>query len=96
MYVYYQLSILLLDAFQLLQKDCQKRLGADNDFQDIKEHPFFASIDFEKLLRKEIRAPFIPKIKDELDISHIDKEFTSVQPNPGNYRLLCNAYYYCT
>lgn len=69
---------------KLLQKDCQKRLGADNDFQDIKEHPFFASIDFEKLLRKEIRAPFIPKIKDELDISHIDKEFTSVQPNPGS------------
>lgn len=65
----------------LLNKDCQKRLGAQHDFMDIKDHGFFSSIDFDKLLKKELKTPFVPKVKDEMDISQIDREFTSVPPN---------------
>ena len=32
--------------------------------KDIKNHPWFASINFEKLLNKEIKAPFVPIVKN--------------------------------
>lgn len=35
----------------LLQKDPEKRLGSKGD-KDIKNHPWFSSIDFDKVLRK--------------------------------------------
>uniref|UniRef100_F1L2J9 Serine/threonine-protein kinase sgk-1 n=1 Tax=Ascaris suum TaxID=6253 RepID=F1L2J9_ASCSU len=68
---------------KLLDKVCDRRLGAVDDFNEIKSHSFFTPIDFEKLQRKELKPPFVPKIKDELDVSQIDREFTSQQPNPG-------------
>uniref|UniRef100_A0AC35U7V6 Non-specific serine/threonine protein kinase n=1 Tax=Rhabditophanes sp. KR3021 TaxID=114890 RepID=A0AC35U7V6_9BILA len=66
---------------KLLQKNPQDRIGAVRDFDEIKEHPFFASIDWDKLLRRELKPPFIPKCKDESDVSNIDSEFTQIQPN---------------
>jgi len=39
---------------------------------DIRDHPWFAVIDTDKLLHKKIPAPWIPKIKDPLDSSHFD------------------------
>lgn len=50
--------------YQLLQKDPNQRLGigrAENngDVEQIKAHPFFKSVDFEKLYRKEITPPHI-------------------------------------
>uniref|UniRef100_A0A915A541 Uncharacterized protein n=1 Tax=Parascaris univalens TaxID=6257 RepID=A0A915A541_PARUN len=68
----------------LLDKVCDRRLGAVDDFNEIKSHSFFTPIDFEKLQRKELKPPFVPKIKDELDVSQIDREFTSQQPNPAS------------
>jgi serine/threonine protein kinase len=61
---------------QLLQKDRSIRLGAKRDFAEVKEHAFFYAIDWAALLRREIKPPFVPRVKDELDISCIDKEFT--------------------
>jgi protein kinase A len=37
---------------------------------DIRDHEWFSSIDVHKLLKKEIRAPWVPRIKDPLDSSH--------------------------
>nr|QWX95814.1 SGK-related kinase [Strongyloides stercoralis] len=65
----------------LLQKNPSQRLGAKKDFEEIKNHPFFMPIDWDKLLEREIKAPYIPKLKDEYDVSNIDTEFTSISPN---------------
>ena len=48
--------------------------------KDIKEHPFFASVDWNKHLNKEIRVPFKPQIESELDVSNIDRVFTRENP----------------
>jgi len=39
---------------------------------DIRDHAWFSVISTEKLLQKQIPAPWIPKIKDPLDASHFD------------------------
>mmetsp|Transcript_30874 Transcript_30874/g.47321 ORF Transcript_30874/g.47321 Transcript_30874/m.47321 type:complete len:813 (+) Transcript_30874:35-2473(+) len=39
---------------------------------DIRDHAWFSVIDVEKLLKKKIPAPWVPKIKDPLDASHFD------------------------
>uniref|UniRef100_A0A0N5A696 Non-specific serine/threonine protein kinase n=1 Tax=Parastrongyloides trichosuri TaxID=131310 RepID=A0A0N5A696_PARTI len=66
---------------KLLQKDPSQRLGANKDFDEIKNHPFFLPIDWDKLLKREVKAPYIPKLKGEYDFSNIDDEFTSIPPN---------------
>mmetsp|Transcript_16615 Transcript_16615/g.24094 ORF Transcript_16615/g.24094 Transcript_16615/m.24094 type:complete len:801 (+) Transcript_16615:84-2486(+) len=39
---------------------------------DIRDHAWFNVIDVDKLLRKKIPAPWVPRIKDPLDASHFD------------------------
>ena len=36
----------------------------------MKAHPFFKSIDWDKLYRKELPVPYLPEVKDKLD--HVD------------------------
>lgn len=43
---------------RLLEKDKTKRLGAVGDMTEILEHPFFASLNIEKLLKKELVPPY--------------------------------------
>lgn len=65
----------LLDG--LFQKDPEKRLGGGaRDAEEIKAHPWFAQVDWNAYLRKEIKAPFVPIIKTEMDVSNFDTEFT--------------------
>jgi hypothetical protein len=48
---------------QLLEKDPQKRLGTPGcSSGDIVEQPFFKSINWDRLDRKEIEPPFKPKV----------------------------------
>ena len=50
----------------LLQVEPKKRLGSQNDYQDILNHPWFKNKDFVyKVLKKEIRPDYIPKYGDE-------------------------------
>jgi len=39
---------------------------------DIENHAYFKNIDFDKLVKKEIPAPWVPAIKDPLDASHFE------------------------
>ena len=62
---------------KLLIKQQDKRLGANKGFEEIKTHPFFQGFDFDALLAKKLEAPFIPVLKDKLDVGNFDEEFTS-------------------
>lgn len=62
---------------KLLIKDPKKRLGGGrNDASEIKAHSFFRDIEWDRLTKKLLRAPFKPLIKDELDTSNFSDEFT--------------------
>lgn len=57
----------------LLSKVPSQRLGMlKNGQKDIFEHPWFADISFEDYRAREVKAPWIPKIKDPLDSSNFD------------------------
>nr|AZJ37421.1 AKT-1b [Haemonchus contortus]AZJ37422.1 AKT-1b [Haemonchus contortus] len=62
----------------LLFKDPTQRLGGGpDDALEVCQQPFFKSIDWEKLYRKEIEPPYKPSVQSETDTSYFDKEFTS-------------------
>eukprot|EP00457_Paulinella_chromatophora_P000718 gb/GEZN01000718.1/.p1 GENE.gb/GEZN01000718.1/~~gb/GEZN01000718.1/.p1 ORF type:complete len:693 (-),score=118.05 gb/GEZN01000718.1/:372-2450(-) len=65
---------------ELLQRPVQKRMGTRAGVEEIKRHQFFRSIDWVKLAKKEVEAPFKPTFADKLDTSHFDEEFTSENP----------------
>ena len=64
----------------LLQKREKRRFGYD----DIVKHPFFASLDWQKVYNKEYKPSFIPVIKQKGDVSNFDKEFTLEQASDSD------------
>lgn len=63
----------------LLDRDPLKRLGV-NGPAEIKAHPFFAQIDWRRLMAKKYAAPFKPAVESATDTSNFDQEFTSEVP----------------
>lgn len=61
---------------KLLNKNPDKRLGCQADSLEILSHPWFESLDWTKLLEKEIKAPFVPETKGDAFLSNFDDEFT--------------------
>lgn len=58
---------------QLLEKDPEQRLGSKHGAKDLLEHPWFASLDVDKIKAKKIKAPHIPDLEDDLrDTSNFD------------------------
>ena len=49
---------------RLLTRDPAKRIGSTNGVEEIKQHPFFKDIDFEKLQNKALDAPYKPDMED--------------------------------
>ena len=68
----------------LLNRNPKHRLGATNDAEELKAHPFFADIDWEALTNKKVVPPFKPKLKSVLDTSNFDPEFTNALQNPSS------------
>ena len=67
----------------LLSRDPAARLGSrhPDGAQDIKNHPFFKGANWEKLERKEVTPPFVPRpeggVESDTDIANFDTTFTS-------------------
>ena len=61
----------------LLQRAVDQRLGSANDFSEIAAHDFYASLDMDKVYKKQIKPEFVPQIKGADTAAHFDKEFTS-------------------
>ncbi|KAI9102535.1 hypothetical protein DFS34DRAFT_609584 [Phlyctochytrium arcticum] len=57
---------------QLLQRDPTKRMIR----KSIQQHEFFKGVDWVKLFNKEVDVPFRPVLRDELDVSFFDGQFT--------------------
>lgn len=65
----------------LFKRNPANRLGSGpTEGQEVKGHPFFATINFEKLYNKEITPPFIPAIARTDNLFYFDKEFTNKAP----------------
>jgi len=57
---------------KFLNRDPLQRL---QDPMDIRQHPWFRDIDWDKLEGLEISPPFVPQVKSADDVSNIDDEF---------------------
>ncbi|KAF1334071.1 Agc/akt protein kinase, partial [Globisporangium splendens] len=61
----------------LLRRDPAKRLGSGpSGAQEIMDHPFFASIDWDLLMLREIEPPFKPVVSSDADTTNVANIFT--------------------
>lgn len=81
----------VVDLIQhLLIKDPAHRLGASEDgAAQIKMHPFFSGINWDDILHKRVKPPFIPRLKGNMDTRYIDTAFTGATPKdtPGGSEI---------
>ncbi|XP_037951786.1 atypical protein kinase C isoform X2 [Teleopsis dalmanni] len=77
-----------------LNKNPADRLGChcDSAFLDIVNHPFFKSIDWEMLERKQVSPPFKPRLDSDRDLANFPPEFTeeAVQLTPDDDHVIDN------
>uniref|UniRef100_A0A665WKG7 protein kinase C n=1 Tax=Echeneis naucrates TaxID=173247 RepID=A0A665WKG7_ECHNA len=66
---------------KLLQKNPEMRLGAgEDDASEIKRDRFFQGTDWDALLARKVKPPFLPVIRAPQDVSNFDEEFTRLKP----------------
>jgi hypothetical protein len=58
----------------------KKRLGATNGAQELREHVFFSSIDWDKVASLDLKPPFKPKVRSANDVSNVDQAFLEQAP----------------
>lgn len=73
---------------KLLRKYPDRRLGAsEKDAEDVKKQQFFRNMNWDDLLRRRIKPPFVPTV-----VSNILKRFLNayllLRPNFLNQRLI--------
>lgn len=58
---------------RLLSREVQTRLGnLKGGTDDIKQHRWFQGFDFDAYLKKQIRAPWVPKVTSATDTTNFD------------------------
>ncbi|MES1922463.1 hypothetical protein MHBO_003978, partial [Bonamia ostreae] len=63
---------------RLVEKDPKNRLGSGpSDAEEIMSHEFFKDVNWEMMLKKKLRPPYVPATrKQTTDTSNFDAEFT--------------------
>lgn len=59
-----------------MNRNPKHRLGATRDAAELKEHPFFSSIDWVALAARQIAPPFKPYVDSDESVANFDAEFT--------------------
>ena len=50
-------------SLQLLRKNPDRRLGAsERDAEDVKKQAFFRNVNWEELLMRKVKPPFVPTV----------------------------------
>ncbi|XP_054072304.1 protein kinase C delta type isoform X3 [Rissa tridactyla] len=62
---------------KLFERDPTRRLGVTGS---IRDHPFFKTINWAALEKREVDPPFRPKVKSASDYNNFDREFLSEKP----------------
>uniref|UniRef100_A0A7N9ASA8 protein kinase C n=1 Tax=Mastacembelus armatus TaxID=205130 RepID=A0A7N9ASA8_9TELE len=66
---------------ELLRRNPERRLGSgEKDAEEVKKQPFFRNVDWEALLQRKVRPPFVPTVGSKEDVSNFDEEFTTEPP----------------
>jgi CRP-like cAMP-binding protein/tRNA A-37 threonylcarbamoyl transferase component Bud32 len=77
---------------RLIVRRQANRLGClSRSDMDVRDHSWFNIIDVDKLLRKQIPPPWIPRIKDPLDATHFDSYRHLENEPPSTKPLLSPA-----
>jgi serine/threonine protein kinase len=73
---------------RLLSKNPEERLGSGPlGGAEIKQHPWFHSIDWGMYFRKEVQAPFTPCLQSDLDLSNFSSDFTNLPLESSKFML---------
>ncbi|NXL83311.1 KPCD kinase, partial [Alectura lathami] len=62
---------------KLFERDPTRRLGVTGN---IRDHPFFKTINWTALEKREVDPPFRPKVKSASDYNNFDREFLNEKP----------------
>ena len=76
---------MLLNA-ALSSYDCRQNASSDSlGAEEIKQHHWFTGFDWDAMLKRKMRAPMLPRLKDKLDTSNFETfEEADLPPNaPG-------------
>ncbi|KAI5638654.1 protein kinase domain-containing protein [Phthorimaea operculella] len=66
---------------RLLDKDMKTRLGGTECMHgDVRDQEFFHPIHWDRLERRELEAPFRPRVRHPLDTQYFDRAFTGERP----------------
>ncbi|KAL5012902.1 hypothetical protein ScPMuIL_011453 [Solemya velum] len=66
---------------RLLRRNPERRLGSsERDAEDVKKQAFFRMLNWDDLLMKRVKPPFVPTVKHAEDVSNFDEEFTGEKP----------------
>lgn len=71
---------------QLLRKNPERRLGSsERDAEDVKKQAFFRNIQWDDLLMRRVKPPFIPTVVGtDVGVSLVDLNFNLILKNlPG-------------
>jgi len=66
---------------RLLDKRKDLRLGAKGGLEEVKAHPWLKGTDWEAIMRKQVKPPFIPPTTGKSWVANFDPAYTSKNPN---------------